>query len=444
MEKSIEAPQRTPLHYVKIFFRRKHLFLIPLIGGLLVGTAAGFMMSKTYESSTVILVEEGRIINPLIKGLAVSTSLAERLRTLREQILSWDRLVQLTKRLDLAAGIKSQYEYEKLILKLRQKIGVGLRGPNLIRIAYKSSDPAQTQLVVKTVTDIFIEENIAMQNRETETAIDFINDQLKVYKRKIKESELAQREDELNNLLVDSTEQHPMVKDLRAVITRVEEEIETGNFEIQSGKGQVPSGPIVAQIQQEISRLQSAPQSASAPGQGVGLPNEQLYGMLLLDQLDSVFARDIAVNERIYNMLLQRLETAKITRRLEASQEGTRYTILDPARLPLKPIKPNKILTALMGLFIGAIFGIGIVFGVEFFDRSFLSVDEAKAFLSAPVLGAISKITTQRELEEERRKRRFLGLPFFDPYLRDILLGGFRFATGKVRHLHVRKILWIS
>jgi len=409
--------QRAPIHYVKIFFRRKRLILIPMLGGLLIGTALGFILPKTYESSTVILVEEGRVINPLIQGLAISTSLVDRLRTLREQILSWDRLVRLVKKLDLAKGITSQYEYEKLILTLRERIQVQLRGPNLIRIAFESPDPLTTQVVVKTVTDNFIEENIAMQNRETDTAVEFINDQLKVYKRKIKESELAHKEDELKNLLVDSTELHPQVKELRVEIAKIKEEIESGNFEVKPKE--FGANPIVAKIQEEISRLQSSPSAAEATPTpedvtgAKGLPNENLYSLLLLDKVNSVVARDIQVNEQIYNMLLQRLETAKITRRLEASQEGTRYTVIDPARLPLRPVKPNKILTALLGLFLGGALGASIVFSAEFFDRSFLSVDEAKAFLPGPVLGAISRIITQKELDEERRKKRFFGVPTF-------------------------------
>ena len=420
MENTQEV-QRSPLHYVKVFFRRKHIIMIPTVIGLLMGTAVGFLLPKTYESSTVILVEEGRVINPLIQGLAVSTSLADRLRTLREQILSWDRLVQLTKRLDLAKGIKSQWDFEKLIHLLRERIIVGLRGPNLILISYQDNNPARTQLVVKTVTDIFIEENIAMQNRETESAIGFINDQLKVYKRKIKESELAQREDELKSLLTDSTEQHPRVKELRAEITRLKKEVETGDFEVKAP--QDTTNPLVTRIQEEIGRIQAGgrdpavvpsplQENATQPA-AVGASQDKLYNLVLLDQLSTVLAKDIRVNEQIYNMLLQRLETAKITRRLEASQEGTRYTILDPARLPLRPIKPSKILTAILGLFVGAMVGVGIVFSVEFFDRSFVSVEEAKAFLEGPILGAISRITTQEELEEIRRRKRFFGLPVF-------------------------------
>ena len=67
-------------------------------------------------------------------------------------------------------------------------------------------------------------------------------------------------------------------------------------------------------------------------------------------------------NEKIYNTLLQRMESAKITQRLQSSKEGTKYTVLDPPRVPLEPFKPNKILVALMGLLCGCGAGVGMVF----------------------------------------------------------------------------------
>ncbi|MBN1405604.1 MAG: hypothetical protein JW946_03715, partial [Candidatus Omnitrophica bacterium] len=135
-----------------------------------------------------------------------------------------------------------------------------------------------------------------------------------------------------------------------------------------------------------------------------GATNEKLYKLLLLERIDNVAARDAGVNQKLYNMLLERLETAKITQSLEASKEGTRYTILDPARLPLKPIKPNKVAVLFMAMFLGACIGMGFVFSVEMFDQSFLGVDEAKAALNLPILGAISKIITQEDLKHQKQR----------------------------------------
>jgi len=105
-------------------------------------------------------------------------------------------------------------------------------------------------------------------------------------------------------------------------------------------------------------------------------------------------------------MLLQKLETAKMTQRLEASREGTRYTIIDPPRLPLYPIKPNKPLVIFMGLLLGAAAGVGMAFAREFLDQSVLDIEDAKLTMDLPILGAISRITTQEEVARQTHRTR--------------------------------------
>jgi len=108
---------------------------------------------------------------------------------------------------------------------------------------------------------------------------------------------------------------------------------------------------------------------------------------------------------------LERLETAKITQRLEASKEGTKYTVLDPARLPLKPAKPNKLAVLFMGMFVGLCVGTGLVFLMDMLDNSFLGIDEARAYLELPLLGAVSKIVTQADIKAQQlRNKKIVGI----------------------------------
>lgn len=224
--------EKKPLDYLKIIFKRKWLFIIPVCIGIIGAIIAGNTLPKVYMASTRILVEEGRVINPLIQGLAVATSTAQRLAVLREQILGWDRINQLIKSLNLARDVKDQEQFEGLVKRLRKHIQVHLRGRNIITISYDGEDPVQAQNIVKTITDIFISENLRQQNKETEDAISFINEQLALYQKKLKQSEISAMEDRLDKLLVDSTEKHPMVIQLRKDIAAAEEDLEKGNYEL--------------------------------------------------------------------------------------------------------------------------------------------------------------------------------------------------------------------
>ena len=76
MEMEEFAKNRSPLEYTKVFFRRKWYFIVPTLAGLVLGITACFILQPAYESSTMILVEEEKIINPLIENLAISTTAA--------------------------------------------------------------------------------------------------------------------------------------------------------------------------------------------------------------------------------------------------------------------------------------------------------------------------------------------------------------------------------
>jgi len=393
--------------YLQIFLRRKWFFIVPLAAGLCVGFLVANSLPKIYESYTVMLVQEEKYDNPIISGLAISTTAAQRLSNLREQILGWNRLVKLAEKLNLTKDIKNQQQFENLILgDLRKNIMVSMRGPSLVRIAFYGKNPDLAQLTVKTITDIFIEENVTAQNQESDIAVTFLEEQLKVYQNKIKESQIASLEDQLKGLLVDSTEDHPLVRDLKAKIASAKEDYMKTHGVLLENPDFVKNPAyekLKTDLEKELVSIKASP-TAPTVAYGSGSGTTDLYKAAAISNITSVLAQDIDVNRTIYNMLLQRLETAKISKRLDASKQGTRYIVLDPPRIPLAPIKPNKFLVTLLGVFLGGALGAGIIVLLEFVDTSILGMDEAKATLDLPVLGAISKIMTSQDVAREKAK----------------------------------------
>ncbi|MFH1413468.1 MAG: GNVR domain-containing protein [Candidatus Omnitrophota bacterium] len=409
MENQEVSKFRNPLEYLRVFFRRKWLFASPIFVCLVISIMACFLLPPLYESSTTIMVEEEKIINPLIQNLAISTAASQRMDSIREVLLGWNSLVELTSRLDLAKNIKTQVDFEGFIEDLRDNISVRMKQWNVIVISYVGGDPQQTQLVAETLTDILVSRNMESQTRETDVAIDFIQEQLVIYKRKIKESEISDLEDQLKNLLIDSTEQHPVVIELRQRLDSAKADLKSGEFDI-AVSGEPVSESARKALKTQLDRIiETETRALTIPSNITRQPpqdsSDAIYKLLLMDKVGTSNARDIDVNERIYQMLLERLETAKITQRLEVSKEGTRYTIIDPARLPLKPTQPNRIKVIFLGLMLGGFAGTSLVFSREFLDRSFLDIEDAKQELNAPVLGAISRVTTQREIDKEKNRR---------------------------------------
>jgi hypothetical protein len=98
------------------------------------------------------------------------------------------------------------------------------------------------------------------------------------------------------------------------------QELKNDNLEYSEDKqlSMETSGPMVEQIKKTLDSLTdkstSSRTSAKAPED-----DKSIYKVMLIDKMDKVMARDVNVNETIYNSLLQRFETAKFTQRLESS-----------------------------------------------------------------------------------------------------------------------------
>ena len=112
--------------------------------------------------------------------------------------------------------------------------------------------------------------------------------------------------------------------------------------------------------------------------------------------------RDKQVNETIYTMLLQKREEAKIA---EAERVGN-IRIIDPAKIPDKPVKPRKVLNLILGFILGSIMGVGMVFFLEYLDNSVKTTEEAEKLTELSMLGTIPKIRTSLKNETIKELKR--------------------------------------
>ncbi|MCI5144059.1 MAG: polysaccharide biosynthesis tyrosine autokinase [Candidatus Electrothrix sp. AR3] len=110
--------------------------------------------------------------------------------------------------------------------------------------------------------------------------------------------------------------------------------------------------------------------------------------MLLAEQAIQygVLKREAESNRKMYDVLLERLKETDISGSIVVNN----IRILDKARIPEKPFKPNiprnMLLAGVLGIFIGT----GVCFVVEYFDTSFKNEDDL-ALLNLPLIGTISK-----------------------------------------------------
>lgn len=464
--------------YLTILLRRKWFFILPCAIIVAISLIIGMFLPRIYRAETVLMIENQQVINPLIQGLAVSTSMGQRLRTLREELLSWTSLSRLVHELGMDRNAQNPVAFESLVRRIQQTINVRMRGDSLVSISYEDENPELAQRVVNTITQIYMDRSLEDQSADAQTAIRFLNSEMGVYQKKLEDSERSLREfkelyvmqmpvaTELNQqvvdlevllarLLVENTELHPRVIDTRRQIGELKrkrnEEIKrviasalsqgrdpqlyadlakSLDAPIEESETNAPSNPTIRAAREAyetwVKRLDTTVATASQ-----GMPQVQVVtapqrggsNAGLVDVVGGAAATSISLAPRqeqelarlgrdydtsasTYQHLQQRYEQARITQRLGDSDQGTKFKVLEPARLPLKPVKPNLAKLGLFGWFLGIFVGAAAVFMAEYLDQSFQSTEELQAALAVPMLGSISTILTEQDLHERRERRK--------------------------------------
>ncbi|MDD5434132.1 MAG: GNVR domain-containing protein [Nitrospira sp.] len=110
------------------------------------------------------------------------------------------------------------------------------------------------------------------------------------------------------------------------------------------------------------------------------------------EQKMAVLMRDYENTRTNYQSLLNKKLDAQLAESLEKRQKGEAFRILDPANLPVKPFKPDRLKIVLAGLAIGLGGGIGFVFLLEFIDASFRRPEDVYNSVGLPVLASVPRI----------------------------------------------------
>jgi capsular polysaccharide biosynthesis protein len=120
--------------------------------------------------------------------------------------------------------------------------------------------------------------------------------------------------------------------------------------------------------------------------------------------------RDYKNIQDSYNSLLNRKLEAEIAVNMEKKQKGEQFTVIDPARLPEKPVSPNMRRLFLMVLAAGLGFGAGLVMLLDFFDSSLRKPEYFEADLGVPVLATVPRIFQPKDTRRQRLSRMLFGV----------------------------------
>jgi polysaccharide chain length determinant protein (PEP-CTERM system associated) len=115
--------------------------------------------------------------------------------------------------------------------------------------------------------------------------------------------------------------------------------------------------------------------------------------------------RDYETIQEIYKSLLSRSENSMLAEKLEEQKIGEQFKILDEAKIPERPVSPNRPRLALAGAFCGLFLAVAVVGLREYTNASLRTEEDVVACIGLPVIAVIPVLTDRAALSGGRVKR---------------------------------------
>ena len=372
-------------------------------------------------------------------------------RTLLERVIATNQLANDPGFVPSGSGNRSS---EQLVTKLSKMVEVKLRkGTRLIDVKVEHPRPELTALIANSLVKEYIRQCYENNFAASEIAKDYLVNEANGLKRKLEESEnalQAYREqaqsisfedrqnivvEKLKELSLKATEassqrivqetawkqvqalgtnlnallllpavaSDPRISEIRANLGRQESEVATLK------QRYLERHPKLIQAQSQLAEWKSALEKAV-----LGVPEtirsayesskaaERALEQALREQetlaLDlnkqtiryQSLAREVESDRTLYASVLNRTKETSLTKDLKLSK----IRIVQHARVPEKPVKPDKLTVIILGTLAGLGGGLLLALFHNALDRSLKTVDQTEEYLGLPVLSAIPKFTS--------------------------------------------------
>lgn len=226
--------------------------------------------------------------------------------------------------------------------------------------------------------------------------------------------QIAAYEAQLDGLLLEYTEKHPDVLRLRSLIEQLKSQQRAQPPKpaslmpeslVQTGP-KLDRNPVYQTMKLQLSRAEVELAERQQKVVDLQRETEKLKGMVdTIPEVEAELAqlnRDYEVNRKQHGALLSELENARLSEGVRDSMLSLDISIIEPPLVPISPIGPNRPLF-LAVVFVAALAGgIGLAFVLHQLNPVFLSRREVREELGLPVLGAVGRVRSARDISRER------------------------------------------
>ena len=246
-----------------------------------------------------------------------------------------------------------------------------------------------------------------------------------------REVQLAKMNLLLEHLLSRYTEEHPDVKRTRTFIDKLERGLRSTDqlvnqtpHEIEMGTGErsansnptntVKADSVTLQLETQYKNVVLNIKNLNSEKELIktAIAEYEQWVSVAPDREAewSALTREYGQLKKHYDYLYSQNLEAKSMLNLEKRQKGSQFKIVDPARYPENPIKPNFVKIMGMAVVIGLGFGVGLILVLDFFDGTLRDPETVGEVLGVPLIATIQKIETITEQKRQKWRRYFLTI----------------------------------
>lgn len=150
-----------------------------------------YKMPDIYEANARVYVDTNRVLQPLLRGMAIQPDLRERVRLMSRTLLNRSNLEIIAKTKYPEFDSLSTAESESILTGLFNNIYLtGERGNlSLYQLSVADPDKAQAKRMLESLIDVFIDTSANEKRGDSESAQIFLTKQIKINEKRLAESE---------------------------------------------------------------------------------------------------------------------------------------------------------------------------------------------------------------------------------------------------------------
>lgn len=187
--------------YLNLLIRGHKLIIVCLLLAVTAALPYYIKLPDIYQSSASIIYQEQNI-NPTRSAPRQEMRFEEMVNTVTQQVLSRKNLEDIINKFNLYPNMQKDFPIENIMERLREnhvEVNMDRRRGNVFSVSFKYNDPQKVQQVTNALASKFIEENLRMREEQARERANYIQDELRMSKKKLHEKEAHMRDYKLKH-----------------------------------------------------------------------------------------------------------------------------------------------------------------------------------------------------------------------------------------------------